>query len=354
MQFIQKLKTKSILSAVLLALVFLLCAVMFLAGSQFWLFLQEPAYLYDVPREDLEGAYVTVELPRIFGSYACTEEFENDFDTVGTLVSQEYIIDANDYDYCGLLVKDDDMIDQANALMESTFAYLDYEAEEITGTFTVTGVMKEMPSDSLEFYHEIVGYESLSIEEQEAFLPLYLDVRDGDDTFGTVMLAVFGAVFLAVALFLVIRACIGANQKQILDKAMQLSPAAPEMILDQLDQMHDANPKAKILMNGRFIFANNGNASRLYAMEELVWAYHAVTTQRVYFIPVGKTHSLALAMLDGKIIQVPMKEDQVKEQLQAIQAQHPSCFLGFSKDLEAMYRKNPASLLQLRASQTQQ
>lgn len=351
MNFIKKLKTKSIITNALLALLILAMSALFLAGSQFWLLWQKPANLHDVPREDLEGAYVTVELPRIFGSYAYTEEFENDFDSTGTIISEEYIIDANEYDYCGLLIEEADLIAQANELLEQTYAYNDYTIDEITATFTVTGIMKKMPSDSLGFYHEVVGYDNLSPDEQETFLPLYLVVRDGGDQFLTYFLLVFGVIFALWAVLILVKAVSGGYQKQILQKAAQLSPSAPEQVLEQLDRMNEDQPKVKLLMNDRLIFSKNGNASRLYAMNELVWAYHAVTTQRVYFIPVGKTHSLALATLDGKIQQIPMKEAQIKQYLQTIYQTNPNCFVGYSDELAKLFRKNPAAVSQLRAAQ---
>ncbi len=351
MRLLKKLKSNSIVSAILISIFLLLFTAVFINGSQFWLFLQEPQNLHDVPRDQLEGAYVTVELPCIYGSYAYTEEYENDFDKTGTIIAMEYLIDANYYDYCGLLVETDEMIEQANALEKQTYQYNYYEIDEITATFTVTGVMKKMPNDSLGFYHEAVGYDDMTAEEQDIYLPYYLDVRDSGESVGSVVMLVAALAFAIWAIVLMIRAFTGAAQKPIREKAQQLSPNAPEVILEQLDQLLAAQPKAKVLFNDRLIFANNGNASRLYAMNELVWAYHSITKQRVYFIPVGKTHSLTLCMIDGKSVQIPMKEAQVKEYLQSIYQLNPTCFFGYNDEIAKLYRKNPASLPQIRAAQ---
>lgn len=351
MRFIKKLKTKSIIRTALLALFIAFIGVIFLVGSQCWLLWQTPANLHDVPRDELEGAYVTVEIPFIYGSYAYTEKYESDLDTTGTVVAMEYIIDANEADYCGLLVEDQDLIAKADALMEQSYQFNYYEIDEITATFTVTGIMEKMPSDSLGFYHEIVGYNQLTSRDQEIYLPLYLNVRDGSEVTSSVILLVAAAAFLLWAVILLLRAVSGVHQKQILKKAEQLSPNAPELILDQLDQLNESQPKAKVKLNDRLIFAQNGSNSKLYAINELVWAYHAVTTQRIYFIPAGKTHSLTLAMIDGKTIQVPMKEETVKEYLQTIHQAHPGCFLGYNNEIAKIYRKNPASLPQIRAAQ---
>lgn len=351
MRFIKKLKAKSILGTSLLSLLILLMGVLFLVGSQCWLFWQTPQNLYEVPREELEGAYVTVELPLIYTEYAYTEKYENNYDTTGTIVSMEYIIDANVDDYCGLLIEDAEMIEQANALLEQFYQYNYYEIDEITATFTVTGVMEKMPNDSLEFYHEVVGYDQLSAKEQEIYLPLYLNVRDGSEVTSSVLMLIAGVAFLLWALIWELRAFSGAYQKQVMKKAQQLSPNAPDRILEQLEQLAKSQPKEKVMMNDQLIFAQSNNKSYLYATNELVWAYHSTTTQRVYFIPVGKTHSLTLAMIDGKSIQVPMKDAQVNEYLQSIHQLHPACFLGYNNEIAKLYRKNPASLPQIRAAQ---
>ena len=351
MNFIKKLKNKSILSTLILSVLILAVGFFFLWGSQCWLLWQKPLNLYDVPRDELEGAYVTVELPRIFGSYAYTEEFENGSDVNGKLVSMEYIIDANEFDYCGMLIKTDDLLDQANALMDETYSYMYGDISEITATFTVTGIVEKMPSDSLGFYHKVVGFDSLNAAEQDSYLPLYLVVRHSGDQFGTYFLMAFGLIFAAWALFMLVKAFTGGYQKQIIRKAEQLAPGAPDQILDQLERLNQDQPKAKLLFNDRILFSRNGNNSRLYAMTELVWAYHSITTQRVYFIPVGKAHTLALATLDGRIQQVPMKEAEIKQYLQTIYQTNPNCMVGYSDELAKLFRKNPAALSQIRSSQ---
>ncbi len=351
MHYVKKLKTKSIVSAIALSALCLLLSAVFIIPSQVQVFLQTPRNLYDVPREELEGAYVTVDLSYIYDSYAYTTEYENDSDLVGTIAAMEYIIDANYDDFCGMLVETDELISKANALLNQSIQYNYYEIDEITANFTVTGIMTEMPSDSRRFYHEYVGYDDMSAEEQAIFLPLYLDVWDNSDTAQAIIFAIMGLGCLVMAIVVLVQAFTGHHQKQILKKASQLSPNAPEQVLEQLDALLEANPKEKVLFNSRIIFASNGNNSRLYALSELVWAYQSTTTQRVYFIPVGKTHALVLATADGKQVQIPMKEPKVKEYLQALHQAHPRCLIGYSDELARIFRKNPASISQIMDAQ---
>lgn len=351
MNLIKRLKAKAIGKAALLSVLLLLVAAIPLMASECWLFFAEPVNLYDVPRDELEGKYVTIDLEMIYGAYAYTEQYQNNVAT-GNITAMEYIIDANIYDYCGMLVEDDDLIAQADELLDQITAYDNFEIDEITAGFTVTGVMKQMPSDSLEYYHEAVDYDSWSAEDQETFLPLYLDVRGSDDVVTSVVFLILALLMLALGLFILIQAISGKHQKQILAKAKEINPSAPELVLDQMEQLYEMQNKSKALkMDSRLIFAQAGAFSNLYPANELVWAYHAVTTQRVNFIPVGKSHSLVLAMADGKKLTIPMKKDAVMEWLQTIQQLNRNCFLGYNDALDKLYRKDPKAVLQLKATQ---
>lgn len=346
MQLLKKLKTKSILKTLLPALCLILVACLLLAGSNVWLLFQKPANLFDVPREELEGKYVTIDLEYIYGSYAYTEEYEGNAAT-GNITSVEYVIDANYYDFCGLLLKDDKLIEQADELADQSEALDNLVIDEVTAAFTVTGIMERMPDDSLEFYHEAVGYEDIVSEEEDIFLPLYLVARSGADNITSVVLAILAAVLLVIALVMLLGAFTGSHQKQLRKKAKALSPNNPDIILEQVQELYESQPESKNLkIDSRLLFAQSGTKSMLFETRELVWAYHAITTHRVYFIPVGKTHALALGMLDGTKLTIPMKEKQVKQWLESIHNLHPECILGYNEPIAKAFKKNPASLLQ--------
>lgn len=354
MELLKRLKTKSILGALPLALILAALGAFMLFASNFWLYFTEPADLWDVPRDELEGKYVTVDLECIYGSYAYTETYRNNIAT-GNITEMEYVIDANEDDYCGLVLSGD-LIDKGDALMEDTFAYYNYEIDEITSGFTVTGVMKSMPEDSLEYYYEWFEIDAETAEAEGIYLPLYLDATN--NLFTTVMFVIFGIVLMGIGLVPLFTALSGRSQKQIREKAKQLNPNAPDYILSQADELYQNQKDHKTLkMDSRLIIAQN---THLYATAELVWAYHSITRHRVYgIIPAGKTHSLTLAMLDGKRLSIGMKnEAQVMEWLQRIQKLNPNCILGYNDSIQREYRNSPSLLAQkvaaARAPQPQQ
>lgn len=347
MELLKKLKRKSILKTLLPALCLIVAACFLIAVSQVWLLFQKPANLLEVPREELEGKYVTVDLEYIYASYAYTEEYDGNIPT-GNITSVEYIIDANLMDFCGLLLEGDDLIEKGDALEEQSYAFDNSEIDEITAGFTVTGIMEPMPEDSLDYYRDTVGYYDNSPEDQEIFLSLYLDARTSGDTVTSVVFTVIAAVLLVIALVMLIGAFSGSQQKQVRKKAQELSPNDPEIILEQAQQLYESQSGSKVLkMDNRLLLAQCGTKSYLFQTKELVWAYHSVTTQRVYYIiSVNKTHSLTLGMLDGTKLSIPMKEKQVNEWMETIHNVQPGCILGYNDVLAKAFKNDPASLLQ--------
>lgn len=342
MELLKRLKTKSVLATLPLAALMVVIGVLTFSISEFWLYFMKPVNLWEVPREELEGKFVTVDLDLIYGSYAYSERYYNNVAT-GQITEMEYVIDANEEDYCGLVLGEE-LIGQGDKLMEDSFAYYENEIDEITSGFTVSGVMKEMPDDSLEFYYEFFEIDAETAQEEGIYLPLYLDARR--NTASTILGVVFGLFFLALGLIPLIRAMTGRNQKQIREKASQLYPTDPEYILTQANELCQNQKDHKSLkMDTRLILANN---THLYAASELVWAYHSITRHRVYgFIPAGKTHSLMLCMIDGKKLSIPMnKEAQVKEWLQSIQSLAPNALVGYSEEINRAYAASPAQLAQ--------
>lgn len=347
MEQLKKLKRQSIGS--LLLLIILMGAIGLFGISASNLFASEPEarYLHDVPREELEGAYVTVEVDWIYGCYAYTETYENNKPT-GIITEQEYVIDANYDDYMCLIL-DGDLMDQADALLEECDAYYYGETDTITKTFTVTGEVKRLPSDSLALYHEAMDYDNLTAEEQAIILPLYLSPSNYDLE---IVPLIFGLVFLAIAVYFLIAALSGTYQKQVKQKLEQMFGDNTERADEFLRNLMDTPAVAKTHIAGGYILLRVGYAQKLLGSEELVWAYLQTVRQKLYgIIPIGKSYRLVLKLADGKELPVVMKEAQVKEQLTKIAQQFPSCAIGYSDQLAALYRKDPNTMRQVAAAQ---
>lgn len=349
MEFLKKLRSRSLKKAMPLLIFLLVAAVLLLSLSEFWILFQKPVNLHDVPRRELSGKYVTVEIPFIYGSYAYTEEYKNDRPT-GNITSQEYIIDANDNDFCGLRLPQG-LVAKGNALMQECEDYLNYETDKITKTFTVRGIMKAMPSDSLDFYYETVDFRNMTADQQDQFLPLYLDAWDGLPG-RTVVCLILGLALLIWGLVLMICILCGSCQKQLIEKAEALSSDSPEYILSHAEQLFTLAPsQGGLRMNAGLILIEQGWRQYLYSTGELVWAYPSMTQHRVYGIPTGKSYGLVLKMADGTGRTLALSQAQVQEQMQKIQALVPGCALGYSQELATMYAQDREHLAQVAAAQ---
>lgn len=347
MEQIKKLKRQSILSLLFLIILMVVIGIFGILASNLFASEPEARNLYDVPRDELEGSYVTVEVEWIYGCYAYTETYEDNKPT-GIITQQEYLIDANVDDYMCLILKGD-MMEQADALLEECDAYYYGETDEITKTFTVTGEVKRLPSDSLELYHEFMGYDSLSAADQAIILPLYLSPANYDLE---IVPLIFGLVFLAIAVYFLIAALSGTYQKQVKQKLEHLFGDNTERADEFLRHLMETPAVAKMHIDGGYILLSQGYTQMLLDSEDLVWTYMQTVRQKLYgIIPLGKTFRLVLKQANGKELFVVMKEAQVKEQLAKIAQQFPTCAIGYSDQLVALYRKDPNVLRQVAAAQ---
>lgn len=347
MEFVKKMKRKSIRNSVWLALLPFVFGVLSLWGSDIgWLF-QKPQELWEVPEEELEGAYVTVELPFLYGAYAYEEEYEDNRPT-GKTVSMEYLIDANDVSYCGLYVSGSAM-KKADALMEQCYAYAEGTGDVPEKTFTVTGVMKPMSRDSLRFYKEFLEYDDMSQEEQALFLPLYLDTTVGVNW---VMVGIAGIALIA-AVWIVAYAASGKYQKNLVEAANTLSGGSPEYILDQVSQLRQTDPVCKGLWVGNnLVFIDQGFRQFLYEKKDICWAYPETTRQKLYgVITVGKSHAVNLRTMDGKKYNFPMVSKKIPKTMEVLDSALPDCVTGYSEELEKLYDQNRGQFAQIAAAQ---
>lgn len=356
MDYTTQLKRKSVMKSLVSVILLLALGVALLVFSNGILLLKKPANLYSVPEDELEGKYVTVDLGAstiIYDWYAQTEQ-SKEGSSLKTITSREYIIDANENSFCGLLLPQS-MIEAGDALMEECADYLDYETDEITKGFTVTGIMRKMPADSLEFYHEYMDYDARSAEEQAMILPLYLEVRTGGSVGVTWVMVVLGLALIVLALVRLIRALSGKNQKQLTAKAEELAPGNAEYILNQVQELCQSTPAVGgVRMNSSLLYLENGAKQYLYGAKDVCWAYKNTVTHRTNGIPTGKSYNLMLKLADGSTQAMSMSEPQVDEMLQRIFVTFPGCVVGYSKEWETLFKKDRQEFARLAAAQRAQ
>ena len=348
MDYLKKLKWQGILGTVLLVVFLAGMAAVGFAGSNLFAEPPEAEELWDVPRDKLEGSYVTVEVEYIYGCYAYTE-VTRDGRPTGEITEREYLIDANEQDYMALVLSGDQM-EQAEKLLEESDQYYYGEIDEITETFRVTGYVRELPSDSIRLLHEAVDYYRLSPAEQDIYLPLALHSEEFELE---VVPLIFGIVFAIAALVFAGLKLSGQYQKHLRRKLEQMFGGNRERSNDFMKFMLESVPKIHGLRIARgYLLARVGGYDMLYDVNDLVWAYQQTTRHRLYgIIPMGKSYSLMLCTADGKRQSITMSDKATKEILTQLRGSFPNTVIGYSKELENLYNTNRTAMAGVAASQ---
>lgn len=343
-----ELRKKSLKSNIIVIVLFIAVGI-FLIGcvaDSFITYLSKPQDLDELDfSQDLDGTYVTGTVYGIYDWYCETTEGAK-------TVSREYLIDGGSDYYMGMLVMAKDM-DKAEALMEASYNYLD-GADDGTdleaAQYTVTGTIVKMPSDSVDLYQEYLEWDTMSPEDQEVFLPYYLEVGKikGTAISGMWTFLAFGAICLAIGIYILVSVLTGKRQKAIKKYIAQSSN--PDMTREKVEGFLTSTPYSHGLkLNRQYICGQCGGTTVFGESSQLLWAYQLTTTHKRNFITVGKTYELMLCFNDGKRYSVSMNgETDVQENLKQIADVCPHTIVGYTDELDKMFRKDLAGFRALK------
>ena len=87
--------------------------------------------------------------------------------------------------------------------------------------------------------------------------------------------------------------------------------------------------------------------TEVMASRDIAWAYPKVTKHYHSGIPTGKTYSSIIRDTKGQSIEVAGKKDAVPKLLESLQKRMPWVWIGFSKELDALWRKDKPKFFQL-------
>lgn len=171
---LQELKMKSLKGHAASIIIALALAAGLLWGTGFGAFkaIGGPKPLDSLDVSELKGQYVEAEVYLIYDWYAYTER-TNTSTNRSTVTEKEYIIPVGDAEYMGLAV-DAGYISTADDLLDASYELLTGASQTPGESFTVRGTILPLSGESLDFYHQVVGYDDWTAEEQQMFLPLVL------------------------------------------------------------------------------------------------------------------------------------------------------------------------------------
>lgn len=122
----------------------------------------------------------------------------------------------------------------------------------------------------------------------------------------------------------------------------------PNTLAQDLDRDLSKNPAqnfGKIIYTKSWIIAPSLLSLKAAKMEDVLWAYKKVIKKSVNFIPTGKTYELDLYCYDKSLVRINMKESYVDGLLGAINQDCPWVVLGFSKELQKMWKSQFAEIV---------
>lgn len=286
---------------------------------------------------DIEGLYVTGTVYGIYDYYC--EETEDD-----AIISREYLTDADDTYYIALRAEGDDMT-AANALMDATYAYFMGEDDGsllAANSYEITGVIKKIPTDSLQFYHEYVGWDSLDAETQATFLPYYIDINKigNYDAQGTTIMTVASGIMFLIGVVLLILTFTGAFQKPV--KKYIKNSSNPELAAEKVNNFVQTVPEVNGLRyNHEFICGNNKYLITFGETPKIAWIYKQVVNHKRYFITVSKSYTVVTGFIDGtKQVSFVKNEASADAHIEQLHQLCPQAVIGYTDELEKMFRKD--------------
>lgn len=299
-----------------------------------------------IAEEDFKQAYVEGTIYGIY-DYYCDET------TNGKLSAREYVIDGGDYYYMGLRVKKSDM-EPAEALLDASLDYLDGvdDGTALTAAqYRVKGTIKPMDDESRRIFKEYLDWNNMDEAERESFLFYYLEVNTigNYDLVSVILFGIMAAVFFLLAILFIVWSFTGKYQKAI-TKYIN-SSAYPDSTRAKVENFLDTTtPVHGLYYNSTYLCAQEGSDTFFNETAKLAWAYQSTTQHKVYYIiPAGKSYALTLGFADGSRHSMSVnKEAQVQELLGKLSELCPQAVIGYSAELDAMFRQNLPGFLDLK------
>lgn len=280
-----------------------------------------------------DAMYVEGTVWGIYDAYANT--------TKGTdIVSQEYIIPVGENEYMGLVVKSK-YIEQCDALLDETWAYLYDEVDTITGLFRVKGTILSMSDDSWRYFREVLKEDGM--EDMDLALRYYLvvDQYGGSETGELVVCVAAWLGLWGVAFWTLISTLTGRYQK---DLKKYCTENGAEYKVEQF--YRNTTPLHDLRLSRDYILGT-GEKTCFLPSDDLLWAYTYVEKRKKYgVITVGKHVCVKFCSKDGTQRQHPVgNEEQAQHILEQVRTILPWVIVGYSDELAKTYRNDRPGMI---------
>jgi hypothetical protein len=120
--------------------------------------------------------------------------------------------------------------------------------------------------------------------------------------------------------------------------------ATADMIESEMNMDHEVIGKNMHLTRNWLVYrtASSLKATRL---TDVAWLYKYVVQRKTYGVNSGKTFQAYIWDRHGKLIQIPGKEQQVMQTLEAVAKRSPWSVIGYKKEIEQAWKKDRTSFM---------
>ncbi len=296
----------------------------------------QPVSLIQLSPKELEGQYVEYDMWLSFDSFA---EVIRTVDDNEISEYQDFLFPMEEKYYLNVRIYHEDY-EKFAKLVDDSFAWLDYETDELPEPYSISGVIKPLSNDELPYFYDYIGL-SEAEANQLGYYALVIDTQDktvGDTAPATIFfMLLFGTFMIGMSVVLYGRINKMKNHA-LLVEFLNKYPEKEEYLENWMKNESDLYG---FRVNGDYFFYQSKRQSYIVPASDVLWMYVNVTTQRVNFIPVGKTYQLKLGLRNGSLVTTNVSgEDEAREIIQAALKVHPGIVAGYSKELEQLFASN--------------
>lgn len=337
MMFLEKLKKKELTSSIPALILKLVLGIGLILYSGIFKLVEGPEPLEKLDPSSIEGEYVSYDLWLSFDYFA---EMLSTTDAGEVSQFLDYLVPVEEEYYLAVRIYPADY-EKMMKFTEDSFAWLDYETDELPEPYHIQGVVCPIESDELNYYYDYIGLYGTEAEAQ-GYLPLVIDTHamrdDGMDMVTASVIALLGGACLVWAVWSVHAALTMRHHKEIVEY-LNKHPEKEAELDNWMENTPDVNG---IKMDSQWCSHVTKTQTKFELSENILWVYQHVTQHRVYFfIPAGKSHSLVIGTRSGKFWTIPMRSEQrVKETMEYMVGANPKIVRGYSKELEQLFSKD--------------
>ena len=222
-----------------------------------------------------------------------------------------------------------------------TAKYKEFMAQK-SGAYTLEGKLNGFKDDDLAYIKNSLV--SNRVSPAQVNLLLYINYLNYETPFSSALIYFIVAGIIFVVTLILFIPVVHRNTSAI-RRLKKYSNGDLEMAYQQIDDdanMPDIYKNGPVKITRRYIIVETQSITFAMPLSELVWAYKGTIQHRINGIPTGKTNNLILAFSDKAMYKVEIfkGDKKIDEILQYIFAHSDKTFVGYSKELAAMFKKN--------------